>query len=480
MRRFFVVLAVALVGFSCSTSDDEAADEEIVIETLTGSSFTLSQFEAYTFPATDVWVIDDSSAVADDFAGLSAALEYISNYETSRAISLEFPSLEAIPAYAVFGASYANASRSFSALSSVSAPVATSVGSYAFEYCSSLATISIPAVESVGGYAFNGCTSLEALSLPVAQSIEFAAFNNCSSLASVELPLVESLGDQAFRLCSSIVSLDLPLLQSIASSAFAYCTSLEQISIPLVLTIGDAAFCECVALSSLEFPSLEQIGSTALIACSLIESITLPSTLSEVGDGLFSSCSSLTELIVESADFVYDSGVLYNADRSKVVGSLCAVVEGDVALDASVVELSPRAFYDCDGITSLTLSSISDIPQWAFAFCDSLETASLSEAASLQESSFYECVALSDFAAPKLTTIATHAFYNCNKITTLSIATMSDVELESIATGAFESGYLLATTLTVGVMNSEYVLYGDILSIGTFYAEFDEIILLEE
>ena len=63
----------------------------------------------------------------------------------------------------------------------------TTIGQYAFYYCSSLTNLNIPdSVTSIGRYAFFNCTSLTDVNIPDSvTSIEEQAFNNCFSLKSI-------------------------------------------------------------------------------------------------------------------------------------------------------------------------------------------------------------------------------------------------------------------------------------------------------
>jgi len=73
---------------------------------------------------------------------------------------------------------------------------ATSVGGYAFAYCTSLTTIILPEVSQVGAWAFKNCTSLLFISLPKTEYIGGAAFYFCSSLRSMVI------GTDISKVCS--------------------------------------------------------------------------------------------------------------------------------------------------------------------------------------------------------------------------------------------------------------------------------------
>ena len=111
----------------------------------------------------------------------------------------------------------------------------TSIGDYAFEYCSNLASITIPdSVTCIGNYAFYYCYNLESINIPDSvTSIGNYAFWNCSSLTSLTIPdSVTSIGNDAFSGCSSLTSINIPdSVTRIGDYAFCGCYNLESITI---------------------------------------------------------------------------------------------------------------------------------------------------------------------------------------------------------------------------------------------------------
>ena len=109
----------------------------------------------------------------------------------------------------------------------------TSIGSYAFYYCSSLNSVTIPnSVTSIGSSAFRSCSSLTSVTIPNSvTSIGSYAFESCSSLTSVTIPnSVTSIGSNAFRSCSSLTSITIPnSVTYIGNEAFCNCSSLLSI-----------------------------------------------------------------------------------------------------------------------------------------------------------------------------------------------------------------------------------------------------------
>ena len=154
----------------------------------------------------------------------------------------------------------------------------TSIGHYAFRYCTSLTSITIPnSVTSIGRYAFWECTSLTSITIPDSvTSIGPYAFVGCSSLTSITIPnSVTYIGDGAFLDCPSLTSITIPnSVTSIDEQAFSHCTSLTSITIPSSVTsIGKRAFSHCTSLTSITIPdSVTSIGDCAFFPFEFYES----------------------------------------------------------------------------------------------------------------------------------------------------------------------------------------------------------------
>ncbi|MFR9523222.1 MAG: leucine-rich repeat domain-containing protein [Rikenellaceae bacterium] len=480
MKKFFIFLTALFVAASCTTDTEDSTTPPVEIEYLTGTIFSLSEFGQYCFPSGDTWEISDQSATTADFEGISAAIEYISRNDYSRQIEIEFTNMTEIPQYAIFGEELNSSSRNFAALVSISAPNATSIGAYAFEFCTLLESVDLPLVEIVGAAAFKDCISLEALELLSATEIGYSAFNGCTSMATLNIPLVETIGMQAFRQCSSLESVELAEVLTLGEAAFAYCTSMTELKAPVVESIGAYAFCGAYMLSALEIDVVEEIGDCAFASCDGLTSVVIPSSTLSIGAGVFSDCTSLTELIVESPNFILEDGILYDAQRTIAITALLTVVEGEITLADTVTELSARTFYNCAMITSVELPSVLVVSESAFAYCSSLTDVTLAAATTLDTNAFYNCEIMTNFSAPYLTVIGERAFYNCDDLTEVYFATASGVMLESIDVHAFDSANVSDLNMYVGAANDEYVTYGDTLTVGDFSAEFLSVTVLEE
>ena len=148
----------------------------------------------------------------------------------------------------------------------------------AYKY--SITSVSIAeGVTSIGTYAFYYCTSMTSISLP-------------NSLTSI--------GNFAFYTCGDLASVIIPNnVTNIGEYAFYYCTSLTSITIPNgVTSIEDQTFYNCTALSSVSIPSsVTSIGYYAFNRCALT-SVAIPNSVTSIDYYAFSECNSLTDIYV--------------------------------------------------------------------------------------------------------------------------------------------------------------------------------------
>ena len=180
----------------------------------------------------------------------------------------------------------------------------TSIGSYAFSYCTGLTSVTIPSgVTTIGSNAFDSCTGLTSVTIPSGvTSIGASAFSGCSNLTSVTLPeSISSIGDSALLGCSKLTSLTIPSgVTSIGASAFSGCSNLPSVTLPESLTsIGDSAFLGCSKLPSVTIPaSVTTIGSNAFKSCTGLTCVTISSGVTTIGSYAFSYCTGLTSVTI--------------------------------------------------------------------------------------------------------------------------------------------------------------------------------------
>jgi len=224
----------------------------------------------------------------------------------------------------------------------------TSIGVYAFGFCTALTTITIPnSVTSIGDFAFRG-TPLTSITIPNAvTNIGSEAFYECSSLSSLTFAPTSSLaiiGGTAFRSCG-LTSITIPNsvtdigvsafrqnpfttvtlgtgLITIAESAFQSCSSLTSITIPNnVTSIGIYAFRGCTNLATATIGTgVTSIGGYAFEGCVSLTSVSIPNSVTSIGGYAFQQCTSLATVTCRVAQSAFTgSNAFYNTASPLVI-----------------------------------------------------------------------------------------------------------------------------------------------------------------
>lgn len=181
-------------------------------------------------------------------------------------------------------------------------------------------------------------------------------FNN-PNLSTVYLPnTITTIGESAFYGFSSLTNITIPnTVEKIGISAFSGCTGLTSITIPnSVTSIGESAFGGCVNLKKLDMegpnPKSISIGTRTFYSCPL-EEITLGRNLS----------------------YDFDMDDYYTESLRKSPFSRKSTLKS-VVIEPSVTFLGIFLFYDCTGITEITIpNSVTKIGIEAFSGCTSLK-----------------------------------------------------------------------------------------------------------
>ena len=303
----------------------------------------------------------------------------------------------------------------------------TSIGHYAFRYCTGLTSISIPnSVTSIGDDAFSHSTGLTSVSIPNSvTAIGYSAFSECTGLTSVSIPnSVTSIGDYAFYKCTGLPSVSIPnSVTSIGESAFQSCTGLTAITVdPLnsayssangvLFDHGKTSLIQCSAgkTGSYSIPSsVTSIGGGAFYNCTGLTSIAIPNSVTSIGGGAFSDCTGLASVAIPNS-------VTSIGDESF---SGCTGLTS-VSIPNSVTSIGDEAFSGCTGLTSVSIpNSVTSIERWAFASCTGLTSVSIdSGLTSIAYGAFESCTALTTVSiANSVTSIGGEAFSSCTGLT---------------------------------------------------------------
>ena len=167
---------------------------------------------------------------------------------------------------------------------------------------------------------------------------------------------------------------------NIGNGAFYGCSGLTSISIPdSVMSIGTLAFADCSGLSSISIPdSVTSIGSSSFRDCIKLKSITIPDSVTCIDTDVFSGCDGLTSISIpfvgEKADGTgkVHFGYIFGASRSINNADYVPASLKEVIITGGS-SIGSAAFYDCSGLTSITISaSVTSIGSTAFYDCSGL------------------------------------------------------------------------------------------------------------
>ena len=312
----------------------------------------------------------------------------------------------------------------------------TSIGEFAFSYCTGLTSITIPdSVRSIGSYAFGYCTGLTSVTIGSGvTSIGYSAFYYCTGLEEITVskdnPVYHSAGNCLIERetktlilgCKNSVIPDDGSVTSIGEFAFSYCTGLTSITIPDSVTsigyeafyntgyyndelnwendvlyignwlikarsnisgsyeirketvgVGDDAFYYCTDLTSVTIPdSVKSIGEDAFYGCDDLTSVTIGSGVTSIGKNAFYYCTGLEAINVSKDNPVYHSAgncLIERETKTLILGCNNSVIPDD----GSVTSIGDYAFYYCAGLTSITIpDSVTSIGIYAFYYCAGL------------------------------------------------------------------------------------------------------------
>ncbi len=297
----------------------------------------------------------------------------------------------------------------------------TSIGDYAFYYCSKLTSVTIGnSVKSIGDDAFYECKSLTSVTIPDSvTSIGEDAFGYCKSLTSITIPnSVTSIGSSAFFYCSSLTSVNITDIKSWCEIDFDSCFSNPLYYAKELYLNGELLKGDLIISGG-----TKSIGDYAFYRCTSLTSIIIPDSVTSIGEDAFYNCSSLTSVNITDIkswceiDFdSYSSNPLYYAKKLYLNGEL---LKGDLIIPGGTKSIGDYAFYYCSKLTSVTIgNSVKSIGDDAFYYCKSLTSVTIPDSVtSIGEDAFAWCESLTGVTMPdSVTSIGDSAFLYCSNL----------------------------------------------------------------
>ncbi len=338
----------------------------------------------------------------------------------------------------------------------------TSIGKYAFNYCTSLKSVTISnGVTTIGEYAFDSCSTLTHVTIPeTVTSIGISAFDNCPELI-VEENNIYYVDEWAVGCDPNIISAKIREgTKGLSNGAFSGKTMLKDISIPeSIAEISQRAFYGCTRLTNVIIPdTVTSIGIAAFSGCSCLVSVTLGRNVKTIEDYAFDKCYKLIEVINLSS-----LNVIAGSDTNGKIGSNAKNVIDDISSSCIKIDndgfifyesnedvyligysgletklimpssspsgtenyvLYDYLFYNCVWIEGITISdSVSGISDYAFFYCKNLEYANIGENVTyIGLNAFERCEKLKTVIIPgKVTELGDFAFYYCTALADVTI-----------------------------------------------------------
>ena len=353
----------------------------------------------------------------------------------------------------------------------------TSIGSWAFSWCSQLTAVTIPeGVATIGSYAFERCSSITEVNIPAsAINIGSWVFDYCSALTAIHVAEGNTAyssedgvlfnKDKTTLVCYPIgkteTTYTVPAtVTNFTTSAFENCTALAQINLPNSLTdMANRTFYGCTSLTEVTLPDgVTQLMGFNFTDCSALEKVTLPEGITYIGSGAFKNCSALTELTVwaitpptlgsdvftgvssslvvkvpaeglpayQAADIWQNFELQGNGQAPFVVGNLKYRVTSQ---NENTVEVMGYQTAPTDALTipaTVTYNevtyTVTGIKEQVFANCSALTSVSLPDGlTSIGNSAFSNCTSLTGITIPNTVTSIGIAAFRYSGLRTASI-----------------------------------------------------------
>ena len=315
----------------------------------------------------------------------------------------------------------------------------TSIGDFAFAFCSNVTSVVIPSsIVFIGTDAFYGTSWLDAQPDGLVYVGRFAYKYKGVMTENAEIEIKDgTIGIcDAFYKCSGLAKISLPnSVTYIGNSAFSHCDNLTTINIPnSVTSIGEYAFAYCSKLTSLTIPiSVSIIGKNAFYYCDGLNSVTVQAVPSSIGSYIFSGCSNLKEV-------TFDCNMVLSLFKN--IGSIEKVI-----LTNNVKNIDNDAFLGCEGLTCV---EIFDMSNWCNLDFKSPQSNPLYYAKHL----YLNGKEINSLVIPNgITSISKYAFYNCNLKSVILSSSVTSIGKNSFYNTNLKKTIWLTNTPPIGYEN---------------------------
>ena len=349
-------------------------------------------------------------------------------------------------------------------------------GEGCFSYCINLEEIKNVNTNNIAEKSFENCYKLNKLTnWGTVNYIGNYAFYNCIKLQDIEeLSGILKAYTGAFYNCSSIKKAEFLNLENLAEYLFYNCSSLQSFkTLQNVKEFNCSAFDNCINLHTVAFTSDKYLctdsvvynkDQTTLLYYAPLKTNTtfdVPINVENVNSKYLSAAVNLTTITSSSNKYFCKDGVLYSADKSKLisypsakktssfivpefVSTVCSYAFVncpnlfDLTINSSVDKVENACLWQISALATLTLSFVGESltnPQtcflgWFFGAQNytfnniyvpsCLKSVVITEQESLQDYCFYDCSYLLTIVLDKVSVINNYMFYECINLQTVT------------------------------------------------------------
>ena len=198
-------------------------------------------------------------------------------------------------------------------------------------------------------------------------------------------------------------------------------TYMQKVNIPTtVISIDDYAFAENKALKTLVIPnSVKEIGFQMGRDCSVLSNVTIGSGVKEIPTGAFANCYALTTVkLSEGLTKISGQTGYYGAFQG------CSALK-NITIPSTVTEIGEMVFTGCTSLTEITIpNKVKSLGYYVFGKCTSLETISVGTNVEVIPRCFaMGCTSLKKviFKGNKINEIIYDSFSNCKALEEIEI-----------------------------------------------------------
>ena len=214
----------------------------------------------------------------------------------------------------------------------------------------------------------------------IVTGLKYRTFYRNDLLTSMVIPTtVTEMKDYIFNECSNLTTVSLPnTITSMGGSNFSRCTSLTTVNIPTSLTaIPGGTFYKCSSLANIDIPeSITDIESYAFASCTGLTSIFIPAAVTQIRSHAFENSTNIVKVItpdiaawcaIDYSGGNADSNPLCHAKHLYVGSKESNTEVTDLVIPDGVTEVKRLTFYNCEGLTSITIpTTVTTIGNWGY------------------------------------------------------------------------------------------------------------------